>query len=667
MTATRWPRRPFRAVTALLLGALAAGAVRADGGPIVFNPHEELPTVGLQNVQAALDVLARYQSDSVSPAATGTHTVETTLQQTLDLSADSWIVHPNLADIHLSGQFGVEEDFLSLDGQPQNTVSALDAYDASVTLLRKEPVTTNFYAHRDQQLIFQQFAGALTSTTESYGGTLDYRSDTLPTHVGANFIQQNQTDPTGASDFTSTQGDFEYHSEARPDAQNSLSWGYNYNNVNEISNGGAANTFSRHDANFSHTYTFGASDLASVLTFSDQQGSEPLTEFRDTESLRLRHSKTFETDYRYSLDYQEQPGLTQIYQQGSAGFIHRLYDSLVTSGGVAASLLHQDPGGNSTDFSANLDFDYHKKVPLGLLSLSAGGNIDFQSTDAGTANTLTTNQPFTFVDPTPVVLNHAFINNASVRVTDSTGAIVYTPGVDYTVTVFPGYTQITRVLGGHIANDQAVLVSYLLSPEPAMDTQTLGTHLGARYDFRESVFRGLGVYARYYNQSQEISSSAPLSITPEQIDDYTLGADYHIWKLTFTAEYEDHASTVDPYTAVRVLGSYYDRFGPKTSVGLNVNHTETDYVGQGDQSDFNSVTVTAQHQFTRELFGSLSAAYQYDQDQLSGLTSGFDAQVQITWHHRQTDMSLLARQAFLTGASQSNTDTVLQFDVKRRF
>jgi hypothetical protein len=564
---------------------------------------------------------------------------------------------------------GLQEDFLSVAGQPQNTISELDQYDASVTLLRKEPATANFYAHRDQQLIFQQFAGALTSTTESYGGTFDYRSDSLPTHLAANFTQQDQTDPTGESSFASTQDSFDYHSEAHPDLQNNLSWGYNYNNVNENSSGGEANTFSRHDANLSHTYSFGsgADDLASVLNFSDQQGSAPLTEFRDTETLHLRHSKSFETDYHYSLDYQEQPGLTQLYQQGSAGFIHRLYDSLVTTGGVAGSFLHQDPGGDSTDYSANLDFDYHKKVSAGVLSLNAGGNIDYQSTDAGTANALTTNQPFTFADPAPVLLNHTFINPATIRVTDSTGAIVYTPGVDYTVTTFPDHIQISRVLGGHINNDQSVLVSYLLTPEPATTTTTLGSHLGARYDFHEGLFRGLGVYVRYYSQNQDISSGQVLTIQPENINDYTAGAEYRIWKLTFTGEYEDHASSTDPYTAIRAVASYYDRFGPRTSVGVNLNHTAIDYTGQGDQTNYNALTVSAQHQFTRELFGSISGAYEYDQDQISGLTQGFDAQVQINWHHRQTDVSLLARQAFLDNPGQTNTDTVLQLGVKRRF
>jgi hypothetical protein len=654
------------------LGALAGTALGADEGPIVFQSHEELPTVGLRNVQASLDVLARYQNDRItSPGATNSTTTQTTLQQTIELSGDSWIVHPNLVDLHGAGNFGVEEDFITADGQPQNSINALTDYDVEATFLRKEPVTATVYARSDQQLLFQQFAGALNSTTQSYGGTVDWRSEVMPSHLGASYTQQQQTDPTGQSSFGLTEENFEYHSHVQPDSQNNLGWSYNYNNVGQTGAAGPVGTFSRHDANLNHTYSFDGSDLSSVLSFSDQQGEAPLTQFTDDETLHLRHSKTFETDYHYTLQYQDQPGLSQLYQRGSADFTHRLFESLVTTGGVGASLLGQDPGGQSADFFGHFDLDYHKKVPLGLLSLSAGGSADYQTTDAGTANQLTNNLPFTFPDPTPIILNQPFVNPSSLRITDSTGTILYTPGVDYTVQTFSDHTQITRVLGGRITSGQPVLVSYLLSPQPATTTTTVGTRAGVRYDFREGPLRGLGVYARYANQSQQISSAQPLTIVPANLNDYLAGADYRIWKLTFSGEYEDYAAANSPYTAIRALGRYADRFGTRTIVSLDVNHTTISYSAQGngpgDTSDDNSFSASAQVQITRNLYGSVSATYIYDLDQVAGTTQGIDAEAQISWHHRQTEVSLLARQAILDNPNQNNSNTVLQIIVKRNF
>ena len=84
-----------------------AQAQDTDGGPIIIGRHEKISPFGLTNIRAVLDLIYRYQNDTSSAISQGGNFTEHRLEQTLTLSANSWIVHPNLVDLKLSGTFGL--------------------------------------------------------------------------------------------------------------------------------------------------------------------------------------------------------------------------------------------------------------------------------------------------------------------------------------------------------------------------------------------------------------------------------------------------------------------------------------------------------------------------------------------------------------------------------
>ena len=103
-------------------------------------------------------------------------------------------------------------------------------------------------------------------------------------------------------------------------------------------------------------------------------------------------------------------------------------------------------------------------------------------------------QPVTFVDPAPVVILSTNVIRNSLVVKSASGIRIYTPNIDYTVVTFPTRTEIHRVLGGAITDDQSVLLDYQLSPQPANSTTTQTLGYGLNYAIHEGWLNGVSVY-----------------------------------------------------------------------------------------------------------------------------------------------------------------------------
>jgi predicted CXXCH cytochrome family protein len=660
---------------------LSSNAPESLGEPEVIGGPRQTQPFHLDPIQTAVEGRYRYEHDTSSPqGAPGQSFIENRFEEDLYLSTAAYIVHPNFVDMKLAGMFGLRQDTIVNNGQSQYSPEQVYDWDLSAVFFRKEDVPITLYSRQNSDVVSRLFAASFDTTITTSGAIVEWRNTPVPIRFEAYHSDQDQTAINQSESFTLSQNVATIHTDFVPLEHQRVNINYTFDNVYETSRssgvpGTQVNAFNTNDFNANHIIEFGPnlqSNLDSALAYFDQSGNNPYQRLRFDERLLLKHSDTLETRYRYNLDYQSSNfngsgPLEQLQNTFDASFTHRLYKSLITTGTAGVRYLDRSDGSNTFEYFAGINFDYHKLVPLGTLSATAGYAFDQQNNSAQTAETSVINQPHTFMDPSPIILVGTNIIASSIVVSNSNGLIVYTLNADYTVQVLSDQVQISRVVGGRIANGQTVLISYNLAPLPANVTTNNLVSTSLRYDFLHGPLRGLGVYGRYSVLDQNIESSMPSAFVPNSFHDTVVGAEYRFWELTLGGEQQWHHSTVAPYDASRFFVRFQYRLDPDTIFLFNPSYTIYDYLQQNDRSEELNTAASVTHRFTQSLTGSASISYLNLHDALAATTNGLDAHVELRWSFRQTSAFLQLRQSFLNTSSQDNTYQTVYVGFRRDF
>jgi hypothetical protein len=654
---------------AIVLGA-GTEAARAQEGPLVIGRQEQRQVVGLENIGGSVDLLYRGQRDSSTSSGQESTSDEDLFRETLTLHSTGYIYHPNLVDLNLSGTFGLQQDSTDLNGVSDNEDTTIYEWDTSATILRRELAPLTLYSRRTAQLVNREFGPSLNDTITTEGGIWDIRSKQVPTRFEAYHSEQEQTSLDRTGDFTLSQNSFLWHSDAQPTLNQRLNWDYTFNDVTQSSFAGPTDSFQSNDATLSHNVEFGSrkqSNLASSINYFDQTGTIELEHAHWDESLRLKHTPNLESNYHYTLDQQNTDVSNQTLQRGTAGLRHTLYKSLTSNGLVGIQDISVSDGSETTEGFANLDFDYRKTVPYGVLSANLALGYDYSKSTPSSTITQIANQPATFSDPFPIILTGPNILPGTVLITDPSGLILFQPGFDYTVTQFADHVEISRVVGGGIPNGSSVLLNYQLGPTPGATTSTDTLGVGVRYDIEKGFLRGLGLYARYFRQQQSIDTPNPAALVPNTYNDYVAGADYRVWELFFNAEEQVHDSTIAPFDATRFVARWIHRLSLDTNFSLNSAHTRVNYPDENDVVNLTTVSGSIEHHFSRYLFGSATVLWRYEQDELRGLTQGFEEQAELRWTYRQTSVYGQVRNATLESEGFDSNFLMFLVGFRREF
>lgn len=675
----RTPRNLARAavVACAVHGAIACFAHAQDAeGPIVINQRKDPGTFGFSNFHGAFDLIYRYQNDENNSSGTKQKTTEHRFEETLTLASKAFLIHPNLVDLNLSGTFGLSEDQLtdttadSSGGGSGFDLGTIEEYNLDATILRKEFAPLLLYGRRYRELLNQRFASSIESTTDTYGADWILRSQTAPTQFQLYRMSISQKDAAGLQDLQSDQDTFHWHTDFHVDEQQELNADYTFNNTEQKSQSINATSYQSHDFTLGHSWNFGEdrrSSLFSTVNFFDQTGELALRRLHANEDFLLRHTDDFQTHYRYSYDEQEQSYGNQTTHRASAGFQHKLYQSLVTSGDAGVTLSDYGEQGSTFEKYANLNFDYIKSVPFGSFSADASFRFDQQDNTQSGGIVHVTGESHTFSDPLPIIIIRTGIVVGSVLVTNAARTIIYTENIDYTVDYFSDHITLRRVLGGAIADGQTIGVDFSVSNQPSNAVTTLGEGFGVRYAIDEGWLKGVAVYGRFFHQSQTIDSTLPASFTPDEIIDITFGADYRVWKLTFNAEHQIHDSIIAPYDNTRFFVRYNERLSRETSFDLNANYVITNYQEQGSQTKYLLFNGNVQHQLTKELFISGGLSFRDESDSSRGTTDAVEQHLELSWRHRQTEVYLQGRNSFITGDTEDRMSQYMMFGIRRTF
>jgi hypothetical protein len=671
------PRRlPLSLALWLLAGAasLAQAQQPQDEGPVVIGAQKpNWKGFQLVRLDAALDLWGQWRKDELKQAGRPTLTeTEATYRQTLDLSGEAYIGHKNLIDISGAGKIGLEEEDLHSDDSQNSTgyVAVTALGEISALILGNGPVPTTAYAKRDEVNTHQDFGGTIKTTTTEFGAIAQFRSAVIPTQLQVLHREQDQEDQLGRGGFSFTQDSAILHSDARLTTNQHLLLDYTFDHIHESNTSGFRDTYDQHDATATHMLNFGASNhdwLRSSLHLLERDGAFSEQIVHLDEDMFLEHTPRLDTRYKLSLEDVTHQDQEQRQARGSAQIRHRLFDSLTSTGTVGAGVLDVPDEFTSNEYFVSGSLDYTKKVPFGRFD--AGLNLATTRQDNGARGTTVaiSNRTFVFNDPFPVVISQRNIMTSSIVVRDTARLRVFINGADYTVTSFPDRVELHRVVGGAIANGQAVSVDYDVGPEPANTIDSTTGSISLRYDISEGALSGLGLFAIYRRLDQSVDSTQPAAFILEDFNEFRYGADYHIGGFIFTAERTDHNSNVSPYDATRLVAQYDRRFSRNNVLSLSLSWEDLEYRLTGQEVQLILGTGRWSQRVTEDLDFSLHSEARQEYHNDAPDIHGFNAGLDISWHKRQTTVYASVFASILDSGATTTTSGTVSVGLKRAF
>ncbi len=649
---------------AALCCSLAATA--QDGGPIEIGGREDRSFFGIEQIKAAIEFFARHRIDEVEPAdSEKTRETEDLFRETLELSTVGYVGHPNLLTLDLSGsvQLSQEESTGSaFSNSGERTNETFFEHDVSALIFKETNTPFKIYSKRSQTTLDRRFGGSLDNILTEHGATLSLQREGAPNYFHYFHRDEDQTTQTGDTALDLTQDTLEWQGQLRTGDGGQLIWDYRFDAIDEAGEYVREQSFDRHDAELTHTYNFGEETehyLRSTLHIYRETGFFDLDRIRWDESLRLRHTPKFETRLNTMVGRQSRGSSTQSVLRSTAGFQHRLFDSLVTTGEIGVNHLEVRTGGfRGTEYFGDINVQYDKIVPYGVFVATTSLGLSYQEDSQRGEPIHIINEPHSFGSSDRIVLNRQNIVPNSIVVRDTAGVFLYFEGIDYRVIVFSDRVELRPIIGGAIAPGQFVTIDYIIGPEPASRTTTTGLGFTARYDFNEGVLDGLGVYGRYREQMQDRDSLGLAELPESDIRDLILGAEYDIWRFSFLAEIQMHDSTLSPFDATRLEARYTQQLGRAGALTLTATRNDIDNYEDGIQTDITVFSGRWSQKLNDQLRASVSAVWR-DEGGDTQNAEGFEQQLELSWKYRQTSIYASARNVM--------TDTDTDETVFQRF
>lgn len=507
-----------------------------------------------------------------------------TAKQKLDIKTKGWIYHPALMIFTLGLRPEFKQQTLEADTEygSEDDTNFL-GYSLDTSILQYKPYTLNLFAQKSRSDIARSLAADSATESSTYRANLLLKYQPFPT--GITVERRN----TLTNDLFRTQ---ERSDSVRIDSRHKTERSKStllYENSSQ----------DRSIDDFSYTNERDTLTLSNLFKVSDKSNLNTLFLYNDNSSqlfenttttlssnLSVDHRENLSTYYNVRIEDRDEQGFHYHTKTVSARLSHLLYENLRTTLGANAS--NSDLTGGEVDrYGANLNFQYSRRIPWGVLSLNYGYTHNIEDDKRVEVFSELSNEPITLNSTVPEFLNNTNVDNASIVVTDTTGGIIYVEGVDYIVTTIGTSVIITRTLFGGIGDGQQVLVNYRFIPEPPAKT----SHVTNTYGGRLKLWKNLTLfYQRTHVKEKHLSGTPPSELTDDTI---TRTGGQFVWKWSTTrVEWEDRDTKRTPYQRLTVVESLHFRPQRNLSFGVSASYNElklkdTGEVSKGEGSNAN--------------------------------------------------------------------------------
>jgi hypothetical protein len=617
-----------------------------------------------------LELVAERSTDSQGTGDAKRKSTAEAFEERIRLRTSGDVYHPKLLSYGAVLGLGLTQQSLSSDIESGSGSGCLNEYSLSAQLLQAKPYPMAFYTNRSEELMPRQFLGALATESTSSGGSLAIRSEDWPMQFqySTSEMRQDSLAPEARDSLDRDEERFTYSVDHDLSRLSHVRFEFNKNDISHRSSLGTSTTIKDDRYTLLHDSVFGSEEqhrIDSFFDFLDQSGTSDLEQTRWDERLKLRHTPNFLTHYNFRLTESRRELSKSDQIRGQAGFEHRLYESLVTTGHVFSSESDLGNDADRTERGGLLAFDYQKNNPWGRLESRYVIGLTRLEQSGGTGTGIVIDEQHVFIDPLPIILDKVNIDTSSIVVTDSTGTIVYAENADYIVTEISGRVQleINPFGPGGITDGQTLLVDYNFFTEPERKEDTLDQifSVAQRFD------NGLSLYYSRSQQDQDVRSSLT-EITPDEFTVDTYGAAYFKNGLSLLAEFTDRDSTRVPSTTKRLKARYNWVVNRDTRASVWASNDWRDF-GRPDDRDtrvFRSGSELSTR-LTDRTDISASMAYRDESDSRFGSTKGLQLNSELSYVRRQLELSAGVRYGELDRRNDQSENTFLYVRMTRRF
>ncbi len=638
--------------------------------------RRDVRNVELTDIKGYLEFVTRHrEQDQHSKVGSGDlRFEETLLEESIKLETEGFVYHPNLLEFSLGALLGLEQgdfDELSDDRLRKSSEEGpVYEFDFRGQFLKKKNYPGSVFARRDRRVQPRAFQPSLETTTTSYGFTWQYVDEKTPINLHFNDTDI-RLEPRGGNEPDGRQKNTTLRLDAAFNVSDHLSYAFLYERQ-EIEEQPFELDFKQDELTFTRQYRFGnlrQHRLESEINYFNQRGTFDVERGRWRELVRLQHTEDLRSWYRWEMSDRKQGSLSGVppieeRSYNLTGTIeHRLYDSLITELLVFGHFQEFASGLDIDRAGAQISFDYRKKNRWG--NLQATWNMRFTTEDREGADrpieVLDERQIFS--DPEPVVLTNTNINLGSIFMTAEDRITVYRIGRDFTALPVGDRLELRRIATGRLPDGATVLIDYNFLAAGSFVLDTYGHDVNLRQNFEW----GLSPYYRLRYQKQVLQPRTATGAAAEDISAHIFGAEYRKGSILLSAEYEGHASTINPHEAVRLTADYTRRFKHGATGLLKGRWTDMHYTMPRRDTSFFTVEGRYRYPIRSGLIVEAGVIYRRERDSLSGNDEGFDSDLALEWYIRETEIRLTFEYGEFDDDFSDNKFSTLFLQVRRRF
>ena len=479
---------------------------------------------------------------------------------TVGLGVRGSVYHPNLLDFSVAGQAGpawqdvsITAPAISLEGT-RSRWWLLQRYQANLSVLKEKPYAITLFANRSDVFREYDFFSRAKVLAQTYGGRVGYAAGPVPVSLSVTRTEEDVTGllrPTRREDTTLL---FDARHERSANSHTAFSYSVNQFLQEELDSYRQEGL--NHSINLFDTEAFGKTNRFKLNTslLYNQLDTDPASTSSLTarESLTMKHAKSLESRYEYGFNRSTAGSAENVSHGGQAGVQHQLFESLTSDvelRGNSTQSTSPDSQLSSTRLGVAWTESYTKKLgSWGKLSLGGLVYVGREERSSQGQLIFVIDEQQTLKDSVITFLNQPRVVLTSIRVTDSTGTVLYRELLDYRVLPEGQRVEIRRVPGGRIPDGGTVFVDYLAVAQPADAFIAINDQCNVRLE----LFKGL---LAFYGRINVVENVGGRSLVLEDLTATTAGAELSWGALQTGVEYQLYDSNLTPYETLRLFQS----------------------------------------------------------------------------------------------------------------
>lgn len=633
---------------------------------------EDRPLVRYKPVRGQLEFVTEYQENEQGTEANRRNSRTLLFEERLRVKTEGDVYHPDFLSYTAAVGLGLAQQEIDSDQVTDRENDTLDEYNFSGELLRQKKIHTAAHASKSETLIQRQFLGSLRSQRESLGGSITYNSKEWPMAFRYTSSETTQKGLAATIDefFNRDDDRYQYRVSHSFSETSEASLELDRSEVSQETVGGTLDT-NTDRMSFLHDLAFGKDNrhrLGSSFNYVDQSGTFGFKNLQWEERMRLQHKSNLSSNYDFRFINSNREGFDSTEMRGRAGFEHRLYESLITTGSLFASQTDLSSQGDIEQQGGNLGFSYRKSNPWGVLESSYNISQIRLQQSGGVGTGVVVGEPHVAQDLVPVELDRTNVDISTIVVRDATGQI-YQEGDDYTILApVNGRVRLRIIIVGavtapNLSAGQTFFVDYNFTAEPRRDEDTTRQS----FAIRQRMDNGISTYYRFQKQEEDVSS-ATTSVAPDEYTINTIGMDFVRGGLFLMGEYSEEDSTLVPNKSRRIEGRYTWPICEDTQATLSALYHWLDF-GAPDERDV-ELFRTGMELFSRlnDYIGvSLRIDYRDEQDSRFGPTRGFQLRSEVEYNYRQLSVATGAELSMLERRDDILNNILLYLRLVRYF